>query len=137
METVTCCERNGFADKAEQCKCGRLCPEGRVDLSAILTRRVAERDMLRQCCASGQADSRQIAAHIAAGELRLTEQDGGYECALPITYCGPEPKEPTDWQAVTLWAAVILCFAVVVALSIADPRDLSTIWPRLVALASF
>lgn len=80
------------------------------------TRRVQASDLLRQCAASGQCDSRQIAAHIAAGEVTI-----GYEAAdpahrepvrvalepLPVSFAG---SEPTDWSAVARWgAAVALC----------------------------
>lgn len=80
------------------------------------SRRVSEADMLRQCARSGQVDSRQIAAHIAAGEFPI-----GYEAAdpahrepvrvagepLPISFAG---NEPFNWSAVTRWgAAVALC----------------------------
>lgn len=113
----TCCEHHNV-----DCNQGRTCPER--------TRRAQ------------------------ASALRLTESDVGVEAALPIVYVGPEPSEPWwrlpalgarkplpsepfDWQALVLWIGVAVAFGAIAALSIADPRDLSTIWPRLVALASF
>ena len=69
---TACCRRPDCADES--------CP-GRPD--PALTRRTQEAEYLwtrnlDQCARSGQMDSRQIAAHIAAGEL-----DVGYEAADP------------------------------------------------------
>lgn len=147
----TCCEFHGFEEGG--CN-GRHCPEGRIDLSAILTRRLSPEEMTRrqqeadlrwQCARSGQMDSRQIAAHIAAGELPFPI---GYESAdpahrepvrvarepLPVSFAG---REPFDWQALVLWIGVGVAFGAIAALSIADPRDLSTLWPRVLAALSF
>jgi len=90
--------------------------------------------MLRQCSGSGQCDSRQIAAHIRAGEL-----DGiGNECALPIIVDDIKPaREPVDGQTVVIALAVAFTWIAVLYLSTADPRDLSTLWPRVLALLSF
>jgi hypothetical protein len=53
--------------------------DSELDLSHLARERVNP-ELLRQCVASGQVESRQIAAHIKASEL-----DGiGNECALPI-----------------------------------------------------
>jgi hypothetical protein len=102
-------------------------------MTNLATRRISEADMLRMCAASGQMDSRQMAAHIKASEM-----DGiGVECALPIIVDDIKPAREIDWQAVVLVAAVAFTWLAILALSIADPRDLSTLWPRLVALASF
>jgi hypothetical protein len=66
---TSCCEH--FADTLPHgCRQGRDCPER--------TRSAQEREQLRDCARSGQGDLRQIAAHIAAGEL-----DVGYEAADP------------------------------------------------------
>jgi hypothetical protein len=86
---------------------------GEMDLSHIARERV-EPELLAACVASGQVDSRQIAAHQAAGELRLTEQDVGLECATAhITFAGPEPKEPTRWTPYVLVAAVCVLWSAV------------------------
>lgn len=42
MTPITCCERNGYGEHG--CCEGKRCPEGRVDLSAILTRRILPTD---------------------------------------------------------------------------------------------
>jgi hypothetical protein len=78
---------------------------GEMDLSHIARERV-EPELLAACVASGQVDSRQIAAHQAAGELRLTEKDGGYECGmLHVTFAGPEPKSArVSWKALLFLA---------------------------------
>lgn len=101
---TACCRSASCSDTA--------CP-GRPD--PALTRRVQERELLRQCSGSGQCDSRQIAAHISAGEM-----DGiGVEAAdaprvtgaVPIVTIELRPvREPFDWSAVTRWgAAVAIC----------------------------
>ena len=96
---TACCHRSDCADKA--------CP-GREGQTEYL--------WLRDCARSGQMDSRQIAAHIAAGEL-----DGiGVEAADAARVTGAAlpivtdelrmVREPIDWSAVTRWgAAVALC----------------------------
>lgn len=104
---TACCHRADCADRA--------CP-GRPDPDTTLRTQEAEYLWLRDCARSGQVDSRQIASHIAAGEL-----DVGYESAdpahrepvrvagepLPISFAG---NEPFNWSAVTRWgAAVALC----------------------------
>lgn len=105
----SCCEH--FADTLPYgCRQGRDCPE------RTMRTQEAEYLWLRDCARSGQMDSRQIAAHYAAGEL-----DVGYEAAdparrepvrvarepLPVSFAG---REPIDWTAVTRWgAAVALC----------------------------
>jgi hypothetical protein len=108
----SCCEHH--ADTLPHgCRQGRDCPEhtrSTQEAEYLWTRN------LDQCARSGQMDSRQIAAHIAAGEL-----DVGYESAdpahrepvrmarepLPVSFAG---REPIDWTAVTRWgAAVALC----------------------------
>lgn len=137
----TCCEFHGYQEGG--CN-GRNCPEGRVDLRAILTRRVSEADMLRQCARSGQVDSRQIAAHAAAGEL-----DGlGVEAADAPRVTGLVPPIVTtelrpvrkplavDWQGVVIYGGVVACMFALAWLSTADPRDLSSFWPRVLAALS-
>src|SRR3990172_5530828 len=65
----SCCEH--FADTLPNgCLQGRDCPE------RTRSTQEAEYLWLRDCARSGQGDLRQIAAHIAAGEL-----DVGYEAA--------------------------------------------------------
>ena len=82
-------------------------------------------DLLAQCATSGQMSAAQMVAHARAGEFAIAADPIGIECALPIQYVGPEPKEPwwrlpavgarkplppTDWSAVTRWgAAVAVC----------------------------
>jgi hypothetical protein len=135
----SCCEHH--ADTLPHgCRQGRDCPEhtrSTQEAEYLWTRN------LDQCARSGQMDSRQIAAHIAAGEL-----DVGYESADPahrepvrmareplqVSFAGPEPF---DWGALVIWIGVVIAGVSLAALYIADPRDLSTLWPRLVALASF
>lgn len=107
---TACCHSASCSDTS--------CP-GRPD--PALTRSTQESEYLwtrnlDQCARSGQVDSRQIAAHIAAGELVI-----GYESAdpahrepvrvarepLPVTFAG---REPFDWGAFARWgAAVALC----------------------------
>jgi hypothetical protein len=78
-------------------------------LQHIATRRV-QPDMLTQCVRSGQVDSRQIHEHAKAGELRLTEKDGGYECSLSqITFAGPEPRAPLPWGLIGWVSAGAAC----------------------------
>lgn len=117
--------------------CGR---SRRQEAEYLWTRRDLE-----QCAASGQMDSRQLAAHFAAGEL---SSPIGYESAdpahrepvrvarepLPVSFAG---REPFDWQALVLWIGVGVAFGAIAALSIADPRDLSSFWPRVLAALSF
>ena len=106
---TACCHSASCSDTS--------CP-GRPDPEH--TRRTQEAEYLwtrnlDQCARSGQMDSRQIAAHIAAGEL-----DGiGVEAADAARVTGAVPivtddlrevREPIDWTAVTRWgAAVALC----------------------------
>ena len=108
----SCCEHH--ADTLPHgCRQGRDCPEhtrSTQEAEYLWTRN------LDQCARSGQMDSRQIAAHIAAGEL-----DGiGVEAADVARVTGAAPpivttelrevREPVDWSAVTRWgAAVALC----------------------------
>jgi hypothetical protein len=106
-----------------------------MTLTRLATHRI-DADLLA-CARSGQMDSRQIAAHVAAGELRLTESDIGFECALPIKepaiqYAG---REPISGEAKVLIAALALAWGLIAALSYSD--DLVALWPTLVALASF
>lgn len=117
----TCCEYHGFEEGG--CN-GRNCPEGRVDLRAILTRRIQEAEARWP---------RDIAMGSESADPANREPDRVAREPLPITFAEPEPF---DWQALVLWIAVVVCFAAVFALSIADPRDLSTLWPRLVAAMS-
>ena len=95
--------------------CGdRHCPGHPVNSDEELTRRQQEAELRWQC--RDQMDSRQLAAHFAAGEFPI-----GYESAdpahrepvrvagepLPISFAG---NEPFNWSAVTRWgAAVALC----------------------------
>jgi hypothetical protein len=95
---TACCHSASCSDTS--------CP-GRPDPEH--TRRTQEAEYLwtrnlDQCARSGQVDSRQIASHIAAGEL-----DGiGNECALPIIV--DDIKPATNWSAFARWgAAVALC----------------------------
>lgn len=97
MTLRTCCEH--FADTLPHgCRQGRDCPE------RTRSTQEAEYLWLRDCARSGQMDSRQIAAHYAAGEL-----DGiGNECALPIIV--DDIKPATNWIAFARWGAVVaLC----------------------------
>jgi hypothetical protein len=112
--------------------------DGEHDLRRVLTQPC--RSDLLACARSGQMDSRQIAAHVAAGELRLTESDIGFECALPIKepaiqYAG---REPISGEAKVLIAAVTVTWLTVMALSIQDlPERIVSLWPAIVAFASF
>lgn len=131
---TACCHSASCSDTS--------CP-GRPDPALTRSTQEAEYLWLRDCARSGQVDSRQIAAHIAAGEM-----DVGYEAADParrepvrvareplqVNFAGPEPF---DWGALVIWIGVVVAGVSLAALYIADPRDLSTLWPRLVALASF
>jgi hypothetical protein len=105
-----------------------------MSLSKIATHRISDTALLEACARSGQVDSRQIHAHQVAGELRLTESDVGYESSLPISYYGPEPREPLDPQAVVIVCAFVLVWAVIGALMYSD--DLVQMWPRMVAALS-
>lgn len=141
---TACCHRPDCAD--HEC-------EGRPD--PALTRRQQEAELRWQC--RDQMDASQFAAHAAAGDfptvgdrhagtvghaspLQLTEQDGGYECALPITFAGDEP-EPERWhfpvESKVLLIAIALTWLAVLWLYTADPRDLFAFWPRVLALLSF
>jgi hypothetical protein len=79
-----------------------------MSLSKIATHRISDTALLEACARSGQVDSRQIHAHQVAGELPLHDGDYGVECALPISYSGPEPREPLDPQAVVIVCAFVL-----------------------------
>lgn len=70
-------------------------------------------------------------------ERAIAADPVGVEAALPIQYAEPEPAPRLSGEAKVLIVAVCLFWLAILALSIADPRDLSTLWPRLVALASF
>lgn len=96
----SCCEHH--ADTLPHgCRQGRDCPE---HTSSTQEAEYLWLRNLDQCARSGQMDSRQIASHIAAGEL-----DGiGNECALPIIV--DDIKPATNWSAFARWgAAVALC----------------------------
>lgn len=84
-------------------------------------------DLLRQCAASGQMDSAQIAAHERAGELnalamqtrRVQEHDLrwsreiGYESARPDLNRSDEPTAPAPsaGRALLLYAGTVLASA--------------------------
>lgn len=114
MTPITCCQRNGHAEHG--CIEGRLCPEGRCDLRALLTRRVSPEQLTVGY--EGADAARVTGTLIVTDELR-------------------EVREPIDWHAVVVWASVAACITAIAWLSIADPRDLSSFWPRLNALLSF
>ena len=42
-----------------------------------------------------------------------------------------------DWQGVVVYGSAVACLFIVGWLSTADPRDLSSFWPRVLALLSF
>lgn len=97
----------------DSCRQGRdRCPT--PELCAKRTRRVQEREQLRDCARSGQMDSRQIASHIAAGELDgigVEAADAARVTGAPIVTTELRPvREPFDWSAFARWgAAVALC----------------------------
>ena len=103
----SCCEHH--ADTLPHgCRQGRDCPE------RTRSTQEAEYLWLRDCARSGQVDSRQIAAHIAAGEL-----DGiGVEAADAARVTGApivttelrEVREPLSfWQIAGFATAVAVC----------------------------
>ena len=103
----SCCEH--FADTLPNgCRQGRDCPE------RTRSTQEAEYLWLRDCARSGQGDLRQIAAHIAAGEMDgigVEAADAARVTGAPIVTTELRPvREPFDWSAFARWgAAVALC----------------------------
>jgi hypothetical protein len=106
----SCCEHH--ADTLPHgCRQGRYCPEhtrSSQEAEYLWTRN------LDQCARSGQVDSRQIAAHIAAGEMDgigVEAADAARVTGAPIVTTELRPvREPFDWSAFARWgAAVALC----------------------------
>lgn len=82
----------------------------------------------------------ELTRRIQEAESRWAVEAIGVEASLTgITFVGPEPEEPEpfDWQGLVLWIGVGVAFGAIAALSIADPRDLSSFWPRVLAALSF
>ena len=72
--------------------------------------------------------------HPLNAEAAIRSHPVGVESALPITYTGPEPREPMSGEAKVLIAAVALTWVVVLALSF--PDAINSLWPQLVAALS-
>lgn len=72
-------------------------------------------DETTQCGCNSPERTRRTQEAEQRPALRLTERDGGYECALPITFAGNEPKR-FDWQVLLLWIAVPAACLIVAAL---------------------
>ena len=121
MKLPSCCQYHGYEEGG--CN-GRNCPEGRVDLRALLTRRQQE------------AESRwaQDIGVEAADAARVTG-------AVPpiVTTDLRKARKPlaVDWQGVVIYGGVVACMFALAWLSTADPRDLSSFWPRVLAALSF
>jgi hypothetical protein len=120
-ELPTCCQHHGF-DEGD-CN-GRNCPAGRIDLAAAW----------RYVCAYVPlyVQYRDHAAAKRAGHLaaitKPQEPDG-------IVLAG---REPMSGEAKVLIAAVTVTWLTVMALSIQDlPERIVSLWPAIVALASF
>lgn len=98
MKTVTCCQRNGHAENG--CNEGRLCPEGRVDLSAILTRRVSPEEMTRR---------QQEAEYLWTRELGVEAADAARVTGSPPIVTAELREVPSFWQRVGFACVVALC----------------------------
>lgn len=74
--------------------------DGELDLRAVATRRVDERELLRQCAASGQMSERQRYQHEAAGEILIQDKHAGVlggAVDLEETELAPSPDLPWGW----------------------------------------
>lgn len=123
-----------------------------------MARRAQERELLWQC--RDQMDARRVYEHERAGDFlpigdshagivgyAAGELDGlGVEAADAPRVTGAVPPIVTtelrpvprviDWQGVVIALAVAFTWIAVVYLSTADPRDLSSFWPRVLAALS-